>query len=1239
MQNLSLTARSRQQPRGFALVVAVMLMILLTIIAIGFLSLSSVTLRTSSQVLALSEARANARLALAQAIGELQRFAGPDQRITAPASILDSNPDTEAIDKVGEPNVTGVWESTKQEAGKAPAIPNDDPVLSFRRWLVSGINQAQTAAQNALSSSPFRNASTGVKLVGEHTSLDDDRNSSSHLWAGKIAIPGHGNTTNSTGHFAYAVMDEGVKARIDLAPPASMPSNELSRSVAGAPQRNAFDQIRPSGNAKGESLEPYQAARATINKAITLETAPLIQSGLPSLKPWFHDLTTVSTGVLADVSQGGMRKDLSLFGELTTLPTDYQKRRIYSDSDAGLAAVPTSSNYNGGSPDPCWSLVHDLLNLHKRVTVPNDNQLPTQTITSSLPANFRAGTDDRVTQSFQTINRDAQPVNPLAPVIVRCELMFSFFAKETKGHNPWEWDVPNAFGGGAEGAKWNHMLHLIYTPMVTLWNPYNVTLKLRQPIVEIANPPAAFRFIRQKSTVPTAVGEVTNRLVPLDEMYLYDWSKFDKKFVMQLFGQVSASGVTSGDVVLLPGEVKVFSPALDPNWNFAQVFDWQSNMTERANNAAQIKAAPGWRGPQYGFNIDWPLGDPAYVNSPRNGSSRNIGVVGSRIDDVWDVECGLAIPKKKDRPNIKRYAVSLLTSAGGTSPTSATNVLSRLEFDYNADLAVLTKALTPGGTVSAKIPFKMSEYSNPEKASNIRVAFNDPLKNWIVKPFMVLTAQAKSTLDSEFPAKCWIHNDATRPVSYQSLKDDHQAWNSHELALIQYKNGMATDAKIDADNRGYAFGGSNSLYGSSFFIHRELTLTPIQSVAQLSQFDLAGSPFPGGVDHAVGTSYAHPVIQSSTYQTGLAVDHAWLANTRLWDSWYASTFTNQRPYWPNSNGLKSVIAGFFANTKPLPNTRFSPWTGGRSTEQISGLLAGSGGDPQPDAYLKASSTQLLNGAFNVNSTSKAAWMAVLAGLDRETITSLLFDGTAVKIDSTGFSSQGPYLTRKRMPVQASASGNLANPERFAFWNGGCDLTRDELDALAAGIVREVKRRGPFRSVAEFVNRRIGPESDETLKGAIQAAIDDAPGIGDLNANTQGSRKDQFAEMSRNLTNAETNDIPYTYPQAACGQTAMGAGGALDQLAVLNQIGATICARSDTFRIRAYGDKTDASGKVLARAWCEAIVQRVPEYLVEKSRNGNDSWDSPTSTALHPINQTFGRRFEIRSFRWLSENDI
>jgi hypothetical protein len=538
------------------------------------------------------------------------------------------------------------------------------------------------------------------------------------------------------------------------------------------------------------------------------------------------------------------------------------------------------------------------------------------------------------------------------------------------------------------------------------------------------------------------------------------------------------------------------------------------------------------------------------------------------------------------------------------------------------------------------MPFKMSEYSNPELASNIHVGFTDPLKKWVVKPFMVLSAQAKTSMDSTFPSRAFIHNAATRPVSYQFLKDDNQAWNSHEVALIQYKNGMATDAKIDANNRGYAFGGANSLLGSSFFIQRELALAPVQSVAQLSHFDLASSPFPGAVDHPVGSSFAHPVVKAGEYHTGLAVDHAWLANFRLWDSWYASTLTTRRgaPYWPGTAGLKSVIDGFVANTSAPPNPRLAPWAGGRAPDEISGLLTKSDTEPQDLAYQKAAAVQLLNGAFNVNSTSKAAWMAVLAGLDRETISSLLFTGIAASLSPAGFSTNGPFLSRKRMPAVSSAAPGVANADRYSFWNGGCELTRDELDALAAGIVREVKRRGPFLSLAEFVSRRVGSEAELNLKGAIQAAIDDAPGIGDLNLNSQG-RKGRFAELSRAITDADTKNVNYQYPAAALGQTATGAGGGLDQLAVLNQIGATISARSDTFRIRTYGDATDPGGKVIARAWCEAVVQRVPEYVLDRGGNGNEPWDSTATATLHPVNQTFGRRFEVRSFRWLTENEI
>ncbi len=64
---------------GFALVVTLSLMVLLTLLAVGLLSLSAVALRGSSQGEAMALARGNARLAMMLALGELQKHAGPDR--------------------------------------------------------------------------------------------------------------------------------------------------------------------------------------------------------------------------------------------------------------------------------------------------------------------------------------------------------------------------------------------------------------------------------------------------------------------------------------------------------------------------------------------------------------------------------------------------------------------------------------------------------------------------------------------------------------------------------------------------------------------------------------------------------------------------------------------------------------------------------------------------------------------------------------------------------------------------------------------------------------------------------------------------------------------------------------------------------------------------------------------------------------------------------------------------------
>lgn len=76
---------------GFALVVTLSLMILLTIITVVLLTLSSISLMASSQGSSASIARTNARLATMLALGDLQKFMGPDQSVSATASAVVAN--------------------------------------------------------------------------------------------------------------------------------------------------------------------------------------------------------------------------------------------------------------------------------------------------------------------------------------------------------------------------------------------------------------------------------------------------------------------------------------------------------------------------------------------------------------------------------------------------------------------------------------------------------------------------------------------------------------------------------------------------------------------------------------------------------------------------------------------------------------------------------------------------------------------------------------------------------------------------------------------------------------------------------------------------------------------------------------------------------------------------------------------------------------------------------------------
>jgi hypothetical protein len=332
-------------------------------------------------------------------------------------------------------------------------------------------------------------------------------------------------------------------------------------------------------------------------------------------------------------------------------------------------------------------------------------------------------------------------------------------------------------------------------------------------------------------------------------------------------------------------------------------------------------------------------------------------------------------------------------------------------------------------------------------------------------------------------------------------------------------------------------------------------------------------------------------------------DLSHVLNEALWDRYFFSTV-------PATLTNASQLTADYR----LPNSRHEPyWRGATPTTSEFGELK------TPDG---AAAHLLVNGGFNINSTSVQAWRALLYSHNtRET-----------------FPAAVPF-SRFARPL----SGATPN----STWTGYRVLTDTQIDHLAANIVKQVKARGPFLSLADFVNRRLvdvatTAAEDERLRGTLQAALDfdPSPYTNAANLVTPFTAADAAYRVSSYMSGA-TPEQRLRYlggPDAAAPYASMAAfaPGFLTQADLLNALGPLLTARSDTFRIRAYGDVVNpvTGGPPLeCRAWCEAIVQRLPDYVSDT--------DNPTVApgAANSTNQTFGRRFKIVSFQWLSTNDI
>lgn len=338
-------------------------------------------------------------------------------------------------------------------------------------------------------------------------------------------------------------------------------------------------------------------------------------------------------------------------------------------------------------------------------------------------------------------------------------------------------------------------------------------------------------------------------------------------------------------------------------------------------------------------------------------------------------------------------------------------------------------------------------------------------------------------------------------------------------------------------------------------------------------------------------------------------DASWIYNEVLWDAFFLSPDANTRLIWQ------------------------APWNDPQ-TPQF---------QTRRDFHRSAERTRIA-GAFNINSTSVAAWAALLEsmmgvqvrpedGMPDSAAFSRFFDPPTGAFDPLrdDFASVPAYMGYRRLT-------------REEIWddNGTPDNPGDDT-GLAVEIVRQVRLRGPFLSLSDFVNRALLPENNDpndlSMRGALQAAID-AAGLNDPMGTASDSPvdnvwirpEDNFFTM---MGVRDAGEVPAFYglfPNHIRGRRNEGASGTLMQADLLARIGAVLTARSDTFTIRTFG-AVGPDNQPFARAWAEITVQRRPDFVDP----ANAAADRPGE--LSNINETFGRRFESVSFRWLNDEEI
>lgn len=1202
--------------RGFALVSVLALAAMLVLLVVGLLAMTTQQLKRKNSDQAREVARANARLAVDLALADLQRYLGPDQGISAPASIL-------ATDGEPVPNQsrwTGAWSSLWSDGSstwerddldgglldKRASAGAADREKRVRAWLVSGGAGADPKSDPGPSA---------VTVVGAGTVGDTPAD---QVKVPAVAVSGVGRTS---GRLAWWVGDEGIKANVSVSNAHEgkkpVPAQAGQNGYSGILASQSADETVFTGNVAGKS-----GGRLDEQDRHKLITAPSFGLTANGGKAAFHDLSVVSKGVVANPREGRLKRDLTRWletgGDVKALGPNAPGLSA-KDPIVGHQSPPQQGQARAAAGGPRFGVLASWANGAARFDGRDvDARIPPTTSVdeSSVPK-------EAALSNFQPVALKATDKDGLLPILVEGTHMLQI-----------SWHT-NILHGTVEGEN-PYQVRLHVYPRVVLWNPYNVELTLEPTMVMIqgngrqemrtyGRKPAPDPWVWESQWIWFEGGRSTNFS---DTASILDSQGYTDPHVGSFIYSLPR-------VTFAPGECLVFSP--EEAMEYERPADVSGRSYALEKNRLSHEKAPEVSRNFYLSNlvIRGGIRVMPFLFWFAPTTYWKAGGIVNQGDDcrvVWKLRgnrTGITFEDFDRLPQLGIISASLQYGAG-REPRVAWDRLDKVPIEETSATPPVIATLVPDVRTREGVRLRWHrEHLSNELGSGKLVGsphFQDAaLANWNPRASFAFRSPwdnvAGNLPKSGKTGGPWFFGIYTR-----DLYDQDVSWyaqmpisrNGRQLGnpFGPPQEGTGQYIVFDVPRREtgvLSIGQMMHARASEYVWHPSFAIGQSLADPRLGKDSLdRTSPQPmdasdadqGGFSpEAIGWSgdvqrggrpeswsdQAKLVFQGLPDDANLAYDLSYELNHSLWDDFFLST--------GNQESFERWMSA--PDTYPLPNGRFrhSTWTPAGTAGQLAD-------------FHRAAYHLMIDGAFNVNSTSVEAWKALL-GSTRH----------------LGFGPEGAAVFPRFLAPPGPAFDGSPNPDDETIWSGYRVLNEAEVELLAREIVKQVKLRGPFLSLADFVNRRLA--NDETGRmGPLQAAIEAAElnkSLAELYPLDNGRALPDYTHPDniRDATRLEQTLKPAT--------TVWGSPTHLTQGDILQTLGPVLAARSDTFTIRGYGDTTDPNGKILSRAWCEAVVQRIPEPIEPDATGLNSARNGKPGDS--------GRRFVVVSFRWLDSEEV